>query len=284
MTPVLYDLQVASQLSGTSVVGWRTISPSVILAGTIVNIYRSYSPDNDYILIATVPVTQGIFLDKHGSLDKWAVPYYRLEIKTPDKTITYPTVFARDELNTVTRTMIKRIKLYIKNVGVPVLVYPEIHDGTRCTSCWDPILEQIQHKDCKTCAGTGYVGGFFSPYLTVADIRPPVKQQVVEDTEQNPSVTSLRMTNFPLLKPRDIIKEVNNDVLWRVVQITTQEKDRVVISQDPVELIQLKKDDIEYTLDIPENIQPIMTRRLVRKERLLIHNDGQDPSFIEVRV
>lgn len=290
--PVLYDVQIAAQQQGRVIIGWRPIFGAVIPAGTQLEIRRSYNERDGFVLLDTVPIGDGLYVDDTFDIqDQWTIPFYKLTvISTDDGSKEYGPYHFRDEPDKIGRAIIRRANLLMRNIGVPVLIYQEAFgSGTdRCPDCWDPISQQAIYSNCETCHGstyaTGSAEGFYQPILTLVDIRPPVRVEVVRDQSSQPSTASLRMSNFPLLRPRDIIREVNSGVLWRVASVVANEKDRVVLTQDPVELVQIKPGDVEKDLPVPTNIVPVMQRRLVRKEAVLVDNEGGTPQFLEVRV
>lgn len=292
MLPQLYDVQIAAQQQGRIIVGWRTVVGTVIPVGTELEIRRSYNQRDGYVLIDTVPLSDGVYVDDSFDVqDQWTLPFYKLTVVSQsDGSKEYGPYHFRDEPDKIGRAIIRHVNLLMRNIGVPVLIYQEAFGpgAERCPDCWDPITERAMYSNCETCHGSTYVGGaaegFYQPLLTLVDIRPPVHVETVRDQASQPSSASLRMSNFPLLRPRDVIREVNSGVMWRVASVVTNEKDRVVLTQDPVEIVQIKPNDIEKDLPVPLSIVPIMRRRLVRRESVLVDNEGGTPQFLEVRV
>lgn len=79
--------------------------------------------------------------------------------------------------------------------------------GTKCPVCLDYSLEESANSNCSTCFGTGFVGGYFSPYaypIAITAVSPIQK----DTTDSIGTVASKTLTGrglvCPWLMPKDI--------------------------------------------------------------------------------
>ena len=139
--------------------------------------------------------------------------------------------------------------------GVPSLVYQRRRGGIPCTNCYDPVQKKRTMSNCGVCYGTNWVGGFFNPLDTFIDFSPnPKTSGIAQWGEITENETQALMSNFPSVVPGDVIKEVRDNRLWRVINVTVTEKRRCQMLQF-VRLSEVKAGDIEYSLPYDERFQ-----------------------------
>lgn len=290
--PILVDIQVAQQLELNIVIGWRPALGQVIPPGTQVKIFRSYHEVSGFEEIADVPVDQGIYIDdEHVDFSKNVNAFYRLEIYNtgdPATTRNYGPVHLHDGPDRIGRMIIRRMAQMLRIIGAtPVLIYQKAYgsDEQRDPDGFDEIGGMVLDGGESPTGFEGDALGYYNPILTLMDIRPADEATQVEDTIQHIRVTTARMANFPIIHNGDVIQEVNTGRLWKVTNVVPVRKDqRALLTQDPVSLRQVKHGDIEWKLPVPDTIVPVMTRRRVRRERILQDNEGGTPRFLEVYI
>lgn len=154
--------------------------------------------------------------------------------------------------------------------GVPCFIYKKKHDGDRCTVCWDDILQRVTKSNCTVCFGTGRLGGYYPPIPAWANIEPlPNLAQVAQQGLIQPSKTDFQFTDYPSLRPDDLILEVKTNVWWKVVNVRSPEKNRDTMLQ-VAGLDAVNRADIEYQLIVDENerkkmIADLEARKLIRE-------------------
>ncbi len=75
--------------------------------------------------------------------------------------------------------------------------------------------------------------------------------------ELQPKEAPAWMSNFPEVKPRDIIVEANDGNRWRIVRVQPTRKRRSVVHQNLV-VTEIGRDHVEWKIDIPGlNAQPV---------------------------
>jgi hypothetical protein len=134
-------------------------------------------------------------------------------------------------------------------IGRQCWLFPRRTFGTRCRNCWDPTLSARKRSSCLECYDTGFLRGFLNPIEVWVQIDPVAKavqlQQFQKDTQQ---LTTARMTFYPVVKPGDVLTEMENQ-RWRVVGVTNSERLRATIKQE-LTLRLIMPTDIEYKLPL----------------------------------
>ena len=270
------QIVVAQQTTDSQVIGWQILGIGHPMIGAVVNVYRSYVENTGYDLIATVPATSLVYRDETVNLtDRWRIPFYKLEIvdSLGNTRMSAPVRVSGEQLAPgidLVRATITLLRLG----GNPILVYQRRFDTTeRCSNCWDPKLRQVTLSNCEVCYNTGYNGGYHLPVLTLAIIVPEMKVDTPGDTTRQQSSTESTMSNYPLMRPRDLIYEINTGRRFRVVAVRTAEKHRMLINQT-LQLEILNPSDIEHRLAVPEisTLTPVITRARASHREMLRDN------------
>ena len=254
-------VEIASRAS--VIVSWRLRPTNEDLSIRTVNVSRSYSPEGPFESLSDMAATDNVFLDVSARLrDKWREIYYKLRLTSPDgiedetKPVGLRTI---PELEAV--AIRRRLDLLLKFAGIPCLIYSRKHEGERCPDCWDAVLKKVRYSNCPQCFNTGRLGGYYSPVLTQVKIDPVRKMNEPGDTLRQVEQTTALAAYFPLIKPQDIIYEVNAGERWRVVTVDPTEKKRSIVHQD-LSMIGLNPGDIEHKVPIPgSKLTPIIRPR-----------------------
>lgn len=151
--------------------------------------------------------------------------------------------------------------------GVPTLIYKKMFDGERCTECWDEVLKKVTKSNCQTCFGTGRIEGYYPPIDAWMKIEPSTKQEAVAEQGVAQSRRCVaQFTNYPELRPGDLIFEPQHHYFWRVSGVQGPEKNRSVILQQ-LQLTAVNRADVEYKLDIPrERVDTLLAELAARTE------------------
>ena len=139
--------------------------------------------------------------------------------------------------------------------GVPSLVFKRRRGGIACPECFDPIQKKRTKSHCTSCYGTNWVGGFFKPIDTYIDFNPNPKNSVITGWgEIQENETDSKLSNFPDVSPGDVIRELRDFRMWRVVKVDVTEKRRCQMLQF-ARLTEIKPSDVEYLLPNDEQFQ-----------------------------
>jgi hypothetical protein len=192
------------------------------------------------------------YLDSAQSLQMLNKPvYYKLIVRkiSTQESIESNIAALEGDLDVVGMYVVDETNFLLEDVvGVPSLVYQRKRSGVLCTKCFDPIQKKRMISQCGTCYGTNWVGGFYNPIDCYIDYSPnPKTVQIAQWGEMQPNETQILMSNFPELSPGDVIHEIRQGRLWRVVQVTETEKRRVPMLQF-ARVTEIKPSDIENSI------------------------------------
>lgn len=284
-TPLRLDqVIVAQQTTDSQVIGWRLLGIGSAVVSALVKIYRSYVENDGFTLVGTVAAQTGFYRDDTVNLhDQWRKPFYKLEVVDSfGNTRMYGPVSVSSELDGLGITLIKASQTSIRLGGNPVLIYQRKFDtSNRCDVCWDEVMHKVMQSNCESCYNTGFEGGYHYPVLTLTLIAPIGKQNNPTDALRQFGASEFLCSNYPILRPKDLIYEVNTGHRYRVGNIRTAEKHRVLINQTfSVEL--LHPDDIEHRLPVPDisAMAPILIRPTAASRVLVVDNySPSDPTI-----
>lgn len=139
--------------------------------------------------------------------------------------------------------------------GAPAMVFKRKRNEVHCPDCFDHVLKRVKVSNCKTCYGTGKLGGFYKPSPLWMDFNPENEiLAIAEFGEKQVGQTDGELTNYPLLDPGDLVLQVLPNKLYRVESIFRAEKRQVVLRQ-LVRLNEVNRSDIEYRIPVDEEMQ-----------------------------
>jgi hypothetical protein len=284
----LTDIHVMQQTSDTQVIGWKLARiGNASVAGSSLTITQSYAPNDGFVAATPSPapaLTDNFTLvTNSGYHDHWRLPYYKLTVTDADSNSkTYGPFRVEGEVDGISLHLIRNVRTLLRLGGNPVLIYQRIFDQTNRCTCWDPVLKKVTRSNCTLCFNTGFTTGYYDPLLTLALITPEPKVSEPGDTLRQTTATDSLTLNYPVLRPRDVIYEVNTARRFRVGNIRPIEKNRVLIHQE-FPIIRLNPSDIEHQLDVPDvtTLIPLIKRIRGTNRQVLQNNQGQSPPVIE---
>lgn len=151
--------------------------------------------------------------------------------------------------------------------GVPAMVFKKKKDAAVCPECWDSVMKRVTKSNCKTCFGTGKLGGYYAPIEVWMTFEPDPKiEQVVDWGKRQESQTDIMFTNYPLLVPDDVIFEVRENKFWKVSNVRAPEKNRTIMLQ-MARLSAVYPTDIEYKIEVPDDRQRALVKELEAREK-----------------
>lgn len=151
--------------------------------------------------------------------------------------------------------------------GLPTLIYKKKNEGATCPDCWDDVLHRVTSSNCKTCKGTGKLGGYYKPIDAWMGLEPdPNIVSIADWGLKQANQTDMQFVNYPLLKIGDLILEVKPHRWWRVVNCRFAEKNGTVMLQ-VARLDTVNRTDIEQTIDVPEDRRRALLKALDEREK-----------------
>lgn len=134
--------------------------------------------------------------------------------------------------------------------GIEIKVLKRKHFGVRCTECYDPMTRAIVKSNCKTCYGTSWVGGYFSPIGTFGRVGPsPMQTQLTNEGKTEVNYTQLTLLDYPKVEEGDVLVEVGGNHRWYVRTVNPTEIKRLVVHQR-VSVVELPKGAPEYSVPV----------------------------------
>lgn len=213
-------------------------------------VLRSGGPEGPYEAISPEMNDQFIFVDNNiKRFDIYREYFYKIRLteKSSGDTRDFGPERLSPDPDLVALELRKHMNLLFREfIGRCCWALPLRTFGQRC-DCFSETLQKSVRSGCRTCFGTGYVRGFFSPIEVWISIDPPAKDKqqtnVGELQQQN---TTARVGYWPPLKPGDVLVEPEN-VRWRITQVSQTEQVRAVVHQE-LQMHRIPKNDIEYAI------------------------------------
>lgn len=237
------------------IVHWLLTPTNEDLSDLTIAVSRSYSPNQDFEEIASVAYPTTYYRDAEVNVTSfWREAYYRVTAVLRGETFEPPVQGLNSAFAAIAKEMIRRTDILLRFAGVPAMVYLRRH-GERCPECWDNVMQKVTTSKCRVCFATSYKGGYYEPILTLINIVPERKSDQPDVVLRQQTQTSFKMGNFPILRPADLIYEVNQGSRWRVDEIIPSEIERVTTVQD-FTATRLMSSDITHELPIPDGLVP----------------------------
>lgn len=148
--------------------------------------------------------------------------------------------------------------------GIPVFIFKKRMDGITCPECWDEVLLRSTKSNCLSCAGTGKLQGYYTPIegwmsISYAPVDSSVQQTGTTQTAQ----ARFDFTNYPIVRPGDIIVEAKTNNFWRIMPpVQFPHRNGVLFLQNGFAKV-INKSDVEYkAITVPEDRRKILVRQL----------------------
>lgn len=262
-------------------IDWRIKPTNRLLDDFTFTVLRSQSQDDADFRVIQEGVTGFTFHDPTSSQKaRWRQWYYKVRaVEIASETFTESPIASNQEKpDRIGLSIVRRNELVLRRfVGIKCFILQERTFGQRCENCWDKIKQRRKISGCDICFDTGFLGGFFEPIAALVNLSPSAKQvQKMNFGELTPDQTPAWMSNFPEMKPRDILIEEHDGKRWRVVNVQNTRKRRATIHQNLL-LNRINLADVEYKINVDglDRLPPFDTQGqfLTRRHTL----SGKDP-------
>lgn len=253
-------LKVQSFVLDELAIFWQVeIDPEENILDFEMFVLRSESPEGEFEVVSPGLFDTFSFVDLDVcTRSKWRKFYYKIKaVFTPSGAETFSDVknsFIPTEINLIGLEIARRNRevLLAEFVGVPCTLFVKRTFGPRCPDCWDFLKKQVRRSNCESCFRVGRANGYYTPIFPVLFQLNPHGQSIDHSNlgELEPAQTNAWTSNFPLLKPGDVIVEPGNR-RWRISAVSTTEQFRVPVRQ-MVNIYYIDPSDIEYNLEVPD--------------------------------
>ena len=260
--PQFFSINVRAFSLKRLVVDWVIKPTNLILDDYTFSVFRSQSQDDDDFL-KIIDGLKDVF-SFHDPIvaqkSKWRQWFYKVRVTEDATELFVESAIASNDAKPdriALAIIAKQDNLLKRFTGVPAFILKERTFGQRCGLCFDTRKMRRKTDNCGQCFNTGFVGGFFDPIPTFANLNPSAKTiQFAHFGEVHPDQVAAWISNFPEVKPRDILVEENDGKRWRIIKVEPTRKRRSVVHQTLL-LAQINRSDIEWTIPIPEMIEQI---------------------------
>lgn len=223
---------------------------------------RSESPEGPFEPLSE-PSLREQFIDEPVNLSKkLRTYYYRITFVDEDdnELFTSDVERIRTDPDPIALEIIRRHELLLERYISPddpvsdgsCYIFPKQSQGDRCPECWDDVKNRRSKNDCGTCNGTGFIGGYLDPIEQYISFSAPNEQsQPTQMGRKEDSQSVAWTTNYPVLKPEDIIVEPYKNERWRVIDMKPSEKGRYLLRQT-LTITKIDPDHPAWELKVPE--------------------------------
>ena len=221
------------------------------------DVYVSQVADSDFVKVNATPITGNFFIDTTSQeYSKFNHSYYVVEAILQDKNNVAlrsdPATWHTNQRKWVELRSIeiqrREYWLLSRFAGISSYLFRRKNYGQRCTTCWNPITEQVTRDNCPNCIGTGFEGGYWTPVNIFLQYDPTpnnlVKDYVGQDEE---NVITAWTISMPDIRLGDILIRQNSWEGYEITKIQTTELQGNVVRQI-LTLTQLSKGAVEFEL------------------------------------
>lgn len=136
--------------------------------------------------------------------------------------------------------------LLARYTGIPCAIFLAKTYGQRCHACYSEILGRCSDGKCRECFRTTFLGGYFLPIPRYVQFAPPPKRSSLDiHGKQHRTFTSAMLAHDPLLKPGDLIKDLQSGEVWDVASVEPPTAKLGAVAHQNALLYRLDRDDIE---------------------------------------
>ncbi len=238
------NIRVISPSLTSLIVSWEIYETWEDLGPYHVNIYRSNTPQWDtssFVLIASGldPATTSEYEDTSVSgylTNLWQDFYYTVVpiITTSNVSGLVPNpTRLQTEMNLTAKEIIRRkdLALLPRYGGSTFFLLKRKKTGTRCTNCWDSIIQRRTKTNCATCYDTNWVGGYFPPITFYGSLGGAPRRTLIHlFGEWETQDSFMKTTSYPIISPQDVVVDIQNR-RWRVLDMQPIEKNQYTITQ-----------------------------------------------------
>lgn len=226
---LVYDVDVKKTTADEYSISWnaRRSSPSdTPVSDCEFLIYYSQDPESGFNVIATIDGAVGPLFYVHHlkQMQKNVDHYYKIRARHKTNISDYVDTKAYSDMyeyDGVIDTIIYAEEILNDyHIGEPVYLLKRKIDEGRCPECWNQYQYTRMKTHCNTCRGTGFVEGFYRPIeVQVAFEANPRVSIPGQSGELQVTNMRARMSNFPIVSPRDLIVKKDDNARMTIVKV-----------------------------------------------------------------
>jgi len=133
-------------------------------------------------------------------------------------------VFTDRKMSQYLRKTQRDFRLTLKFNGTRVVLLKKRRWGVRCLKCTDKRTKEVVRPNCAECWGTGFVGGYWSPFVTYARSNVTANTSSVGPNQKSDANDgSFWLPDYPTLERDDILVRLSDNRRFRLdQQVETQ--------------------------------------------------------------
>ena len=263
--PIIFRKLTIRFLTHESVeIKWEIENSPIDLSTIAFRVYRSENPINNFKQVSPDLVDIFTYRDRVDESDesKWKITYYKVQaynLNDPTELVESPTDYVHEDpyddgtspFVDPVLDIVRRNDMMLEHerfrLGKPSVVYQKRSYGTIC-SCFDKVTHRVTKSNCPRCLGTGKIEGYHSGIENIyVNFLSLPKQKLIQTWgDAEPGDTQAWMSNFPLLKPEDIIVNSLSNEHWVVKRVRTSF--HLIVSKQTLLVRLLNYDDIKTRL------------------------------------
>ena len=216
-------------------------------------IYRSESEAGPFETIT------GPFSDKYYFIDnvlpednRWRKFYYFIEVvRKYDSKESHSDVQSTGDPRNLYAKEISRIErlAFKEAAGIRAYIFPIKTFGQWCT-CFDYVSKERNTDRCLNCYNTNFVGGYHNAVETFVQVRQFVEQNTTEQPiVQQRSAVTIIVTNYPRVKPGDIVWDPDKNLRWKVASVEPTRLGGSLVHQNVTASL-VDRDQVEYEIEL----------------------------------
>jgi hypothetical protein len=231
---------------------WKLVNTTVDVLDYTFQVLRSESPSGPFTALTPPFEDRYIFIDNIIQVaDRWRQYFYviRTTHKATGDFLDTTAAAKEPDPDLIALELRRHMQLLFNEfAGRRCWVLPVRTFGQRC-DCWSASLQKKTRSGCRLCFDTSFVRGYLSPVESWLQVDPsPKTTQPIPVGKLQQSNTTMRMADYPPLKPNDLIIEPENR-RWRVTKVSQTEHLRARVHQE-VELHEIPPKDIEFSIPL----------------------------------
>jgi hypothetical protein len=233
-------------------VSWEVENTTQDVLDYTFQVLRSESPSGPFDVLSPAFRDKYIFIDNAIQVaDRWRRYFYAIRVThVSDGDFKDTDPVSKDPDPDLIALELRRHMqlLFHEFAGRRCWVLPVRTFGMRC-ECWNQTLQKRTRSGCRTCFDTGFVRGYLSPIESWIQVDPsPKTNQPASISKMQQSSTTMRMADYPPLKPDDLVIEPENR-RWKVAKVSQTEHGRARITQE-VEMRECEPKDVEFAVPL----------------------------------
>jgi hypothetical protein len=209
--------------------------------------------ENTYAYVDKLNAINGVI--KPNLLNEFKSIYYKIEVTTPSGKIietieeTGPSV--KGKMAGFQRKLVRDLLVQLKKFnGTRVAILKRKLWGEYCPKCFDKKTKEVVRSGCKTCWGTGFVGGYWTPMLSYARRAPGnASTAITPDQRSETSDVKIWTIDVPGLDVDDIFVFLEDNRRFRI-DTTAQPEIQLTPTGQMFNAQEFNRDHIIYNLKV----------------------------------